>query len=74
MPIHMLLGQITLTELLPTDEFTIAVNDEKLYQRILKRPLVSLKANLYIMLVNLERVKILKEEKISAFHFKGQHQ
>ncbi|MGF7185303.1 transcriptional regulator with XRE-family HTH domain [Desulfitispora alkaliphila] len=71
LPIHLLYAQIATMELLPTDKFTIALNDEKLYQRILKKPPVTLRANLYLMLVDLEEGKIVREEKLSDFDFKG---
>lgn len=61
-------GQISMMELLPTDKFTIAVNDEKMYQQIIKRPPLSLRANLYVMLVDLEKSKIIKEEKVTDFN------
>lgn len=58
-------------ELLPTDKFTLAVNDERIYQQILERPPKSLRANLYVMLVDLEIGKIITEEKVSDFY--GSH-
>lgn len=72
--IHLLFAQIAMMEILPTDKFTIALNDEKLYQRILRRPPISLRANLYLMLVDLDVGKIIREEKLSDFDFKGPYQ
>ncbi|EOC99343.1 hypothetical protein [Caldisalinibacter kiritimatiensis] len=66
--IHHLYGQISMMELLPTDKFTIAVNDEKVYKHIFKRPPVSLRANLYVMLISLEKGKILQEEKLCDYY------
>ena len=64
---HMLYGMIAITELLPTDKFTIAVNSESAYESLLKRPPLSLRANVYVMLVNLEEGKVVKEEKLCEY-------
>lgn len=55
-------GQITLIELLPSDKFTIVVNSETYYKQFIRRPPVSLRANLYVMLVDLEKGEVVKEE------------
>lgn len=49
-------------------QFTIAVNDESMYEQVLRWPPKSLRANLYVMLVDLDAGKIVKEEKIADFH------
>ncbi len=50
-----------------TDKFTIAVNDEQSYDFFFKRPPLSLRANVYVMLVDLEEGKVLKEEKLCEY-------
>ncbi|MCM3386851.1 hypothetical protein M3649_01745 [Ureibacillus chungkukjangi] len=60
-PFH-LYGRIVMFELLETDKLTIVVNEEKDFDMIMKRPPLSLRANLYVMLIDLEWGKILKEE------------
>lgn len=60
-PFH-LYSRIVLFEFLETDKLTIVVNDIKDFNMILKRPPLSLRANLYVMLIDLEWGKILKEE------------
>jgi hypothetical protein len=54
-------------ELSETDKFTIVVNDEEVFNRIIKRPPLSLRANLYLMLIDLEWGKILKEEMLCKY-------
>ncbi|ESU34266.1 hypothetical protein G3A_02010 [Bacillus sp. 17376] len=60
-------GHIALQELSETDKFTIVVNDEEVFNRIIKRPPLSLRANLYLMLIDLEWGKILKEEMLCKY-------
>lgn len=60
-------GMIAMTELNPTDKFTVAVNTEKAYDYLLKRPPLSLRANLYVMLIDLDNGKILKEEMLCKY-------
>ncbi|MBS4218997.1 hypothetical protein KHA96_11790 [Bacillus sp. FJAT-49711] len=62
-----LYGRITTFELNETDKLTIVVNDEKVFNMIMKRPPLSLRANLYIMLIDLEWGKIVKEEKLCGY-------
>jgi transcriptional regulator with XRE-family HTH domain len=57
-----LYGRISMYELLETDKFTIVLNSEELFNRIMKRPPLSLRANLFVMLIDLENGRILKEE------------
>jgi transcriptional regulator with XRE-family HTH domain len=61
-------GRIAMQELSETDKFTIVVNDEEVFNRIIKRPPLSLRANLYVMLIDLEWGKILKEEMLCKFN------
>nr|WP_144925163.1 hypothetical protein [Paenibacillus bovis] len=65
-PFH-LYGRIATFELFETDKFTIVVNDEKAFNMIMKRPPLSLRANIYVMLIDLEWGKILKEEILGKF-------
>jgi len=71
MPPIMLLQQvyymIATMEILPTDKFTIAVNDEHTYDYFFRKPPISLKANIYVMLVDLDIGKVIKEEKLSEY-------
>lgn len=48
-------------EISETDKFTIVVNDEEVFNRIIK-------ANLYVMLIDLAWGKILKEEMLCKFY------
>ncbi|MFC0475730.1 hypothetical protein ACFFHF_10800 [Robertmurraya beringensis] len=65
-PFH-LYGRIATFELLETDKFTIVVNDEKDFNYIMRRLPLSLRANLYVMLIDLEWGKILKEEMLCKY-------
>lgn len=60
-------GQIAVMELQSDDKFTIAVNSEMDYNQYLRRPPLSLRANVYVMLVNLEEGKVVKEEKLCEY-------
>ena len=65
-PFHVY-GQIATMELEPTDKFTIAVNSEIHYKQFFLRPPKSLRANLYVMLVDLENGKIIVEDKLCDY-------
>lgn len=60
-------GMIAMTELNATDKFTIVVNDIKLFDYYFKRPPLSLKANIYVMLIDLEKGQIIHEEKLCSY-------
>jgi transcriptional regulator with XRE-family HTH domain len=60
-------GQITLVELLPSDKFTLVVNSETYYKQFLRRPPVSLRANLYVMLIDLDKGEVIKEEQLCKY-------
>lgn len=62
-----LYGRIAMFELFETDKFTIVVNDEKEFNMIMRRPPLSLRANLYVMLIDLEWGKIVKEELLCKY-------
>jgi transcriptional regulator with XRE-family HTH domain len=61
-------GSIAMYELLETDKISIVVNDEKDFNMIIKRPPLSIRANLYVMLIDLELGKILKEEMLCNYY------
>lgn len=60
-------GQIAMMKFMPTDKFTIAVNDEEVYEHLLKNPPASLRVNLYAMHVDLKAGKVVKEEKLCGY-------
>ena len=60
-------GTVAMYDLLETDKITIVVNDERDFNMIMRRPPLSLRANLYVMLIDLEWGKIVKEEKLSSY-------
>lgn len=62
-----LYGRIAIFELKETDKFTIVVNDQKTYEMFFKRAPITLRANIYIMLIDLEWGKISKEEMLSNY-------
>ena len=65
-PYH-IFGQISMMDFKPTDKFTLATNSEIDFNRVLRRPPKSLRANLYIMLIDLNRGIIIREEKICDY-------
>ena len=67
-PPHYIYGRIATTELFPTDKFTIVLNNEDAYNMFFRRPPLSLRTNLYIMLVDIERGIVLKEEKLCSYY------
>ena len=60
-------GLISRMKLLPTDKIIIAVNTESYYNGFHKRPPLSLRSNLFIMLIDLDQKKIIKEEKLCDY-------
>lgn len=60
-------GRLLTFELTSTDKFTFVTNDERALKFMLERPPVNLRANLYVMLVDLDNRKIVREEKISEY-------
>jgi len=60
-------GRLLTFELSATDKFTLVVNDKRTFNFMLERPPVNLRANLYVMLIDLESRRIIKEEKISEY-------
>jgi len=60
-------GRVATTELTPDIKFSIAVGSKHEYDLIKNRPPKSLRANLYVMLVDLDAGKIVKEEKLCQY-------
>lgn len=60
-------GKVATTEINPTDKYTIVVNDTKIYDSFMRRLPVSLRANLHIMLINLEKGEVVKEEMLCKY-------
>lgn len=65
-PTH-LYGLIAIFDLSETDKFTIVVNDENTFKMIIRKPPLSLRGNIYVMLIDLEWGKIVKEEKLCNY-------
>lgn len=65
--IHHFYGRLLSFELEPTDKFTLVINNEEAFDYIIKRPPVNLRANLFVMLVDLENKKVIKEEQVSKY-------
>jgi hypothetical protein len=63
-------SQFVMRDIEPTDKLTIAVNTENFYEQFFKYPPKSLRANLYVMLVDLHKGKIVKEEKLCSYELK----
>ncbi len=68
-PIHFtfIYGSIAMKELNQEDKYTIVVDDEKLFHRILRKPPISLRVNLYIMLINTEKDEVVQEELLCKY-------
>lgn len=60
-------GRTTMLELSPYDKITLAVNSEMHFKQFLRRPPLSLRANLYVMLIDLEKGEIVKEEMLCKY-------
>ncbi|MBL4937795.1 hypothetical protein JK636_18985 [Clostridium sp. YIM B02515] len=56
-----------LPNIYPDDKFTIVVNNEEVFHYFLNRPPLSLRANLYVMLIDLDKDRIIKEEQICKY-------
>lgn len=70
MPLGLMLslyGRVALTKLSRTDKFTIVVDNESDLATLMQNQPLNLRANLYVMLVDLESRKIVREEKISEY-------
>ena len=69
-PISILLnlyGRVAITELTYTDKFTIVVNSESDFATLMNNQPINLRANLFVMLVDLESRRIIREEKICEY-------
>lgn len=67
MQVPQMYGRIALMDLRETDKMIIALNNEFLFERFLDRPPLSLRANIFVMLMDLEEGKILREEQICKY-------
>lgn len=54
-------------KLTKTDKFTMVINNEAVFDYIFKRPPVNLRANLYVMLIDLESRTVVKEERLTEY-------
>lgn len=61
-------GMIATVELNPRDKFTLVVNNEGAYDIFFRKPPRSLRVNFYIMLVDIERGIVVKEEKLCNYY------
>lgn len=62
-----LYGKIAMIELETTDKLSIVVNSPKEYENIIQNPPKSLRGNLFVMLIDLDERKIVKEEMICKY-------
>ncbi|MBU3159873.1 hypothetical protein KPL37_08925 [Clostridium frigoris] len=60
-------AMIAMTELSTIDKFTIVVNDIKSFDYFFRRPPLSLRANIYVMLIDLDKGQVIKEEKLCNY-------
>ncbi len=67
LPPNQIYGMLATTDLAPTDKFSIVVNNENAYNMFFRRPPVSLRANVYLMLVDIKKGKIIKEEMLCSY-------
>lgn len=67
MPPFHFYGQLASLEFKPTDRVTLAVNSENSYNQFFRRPPLSLRMNLYVMLVDLDKGKVVKEELLCKY-------
>ena len=67
MPPFYFYGKLAFLEFKQTDKVTIAVNSENSYNQFFRRPPLSLRINLYVMLVDLDKGKVVKEELLCKY-------
>jgi transcriptional regulator with XRE-family HTH domain len=60
-------GRIAMEEIYPYDKFTIVVNNERAFDSFFRRPPLSLRANLYVMLIDLDKGEVIKEEPLCKY-------
>lgn len=65
--IYNIYGQIASIELSPDTKITVAVGSKNEFDLLFNNPPKSLKANLYVMLIDLDSGKITKEEKLCQY-------
>jgi len=60
-------GRLATMEIKPTDKITIVINNERSFDHLFRKPPFSLRANLYVMLIDLDKGKIVKEEQLCSY-------
>ncbi len=65
--IQRLYYQLATFELNESDKFFLVINDETTFNFMLKRPPINLRVNLYIMLVDMEGRRVVREEQLSGY-------
>lgn len=60
-------GRISMEEIYQYDKFTIVVNNEKAFDSFFRKPPLSLRANLYVMLIDLDKGEVIKEEQLCKY-------
>lgn len=60
-------GQLSTKQFLPTDKYTIVVNSSAFYNQLINTPPVSIKANIFAMLIDLEKSEVVEETVLSEF-------
>ena len=66
LPFHVY-GRLAILEFKPADKVTLVVNSENSYNQFFRRPPLSLRINLYVMLVDLDKGKVVKEELLCKY-------
>jgi len=64
---HNIYGMIATTKLSKKDKFTIVLNNQNSYDTFIKWPPISLRAILYVMLLDTKKGILIKEEKICSY-------
>jgi len=65
--LYSIYGRIATLDLIPTVKFTIAVQSLEAFNYIKKAPPLSLRANLFVMHVDLQKQEIVKEERLCSY-------
>lgn len=66
--VYQLYGRLSTIEFDTKEKVIIAVNSQKYYNYFKKNIPISLKINLYIMLIDIENHEVIKEEKIANYN------
>lgn len=59
-------GQLAMRQYQETDKVILVVNNSNFYQAILDNPPVAIRANIYVMMIDLSKGAIVKEEPLAA--------